>query len=369
LAFRKKALRSEITKEDRVARWVRQTFDDYGQPLRESVADLPRPRGTEVLVRVGHCGVCHSDLHLHDGYFDLGGGRKAELAGGRALPFTLGHEIEGAIEAAGPDAIEADIGARVVVYPWIGCGECRLCTSGDEHLCAKPRQIGIQVDGGYATHVLVPHPRYLLPYAPIPAALAGTYMCSGVTAYSSVQKLGSAADEGPILIVGLGGVGMMGLSFALARSKAPPIVVEIDPAKRAVALERGASAAFDPADANARKAVVAASGGGVAGAIDFVGSDKSAAFAYGALAKGGRLVVAGLIGGEMRLSVPTLPLRGVAIEGNYVGSLAEAKAMLALVREGKVQPIPVTTRPLNEAQTAMDDLRAGKTVGRTVLVP
>jgi D-arabinose 1-dehydrogenase-like Zn-dependent alcohol dehydrogenase len=115
--------------------------------------------------------------------------------------------------------------------------------------------------------------------------------------------------------------------------------------------------------------VVAASGGGVAGAIDFVGSDKSAAFAYGALAKGGRLVVAGLIGGEMRLSVPTLPLRGVAIEGNYVGSLAEAKAMLALVREGKVQPIPVTTRPLSEAQTAMDDLRAGKTVGRTVLVP
>ena len=352
-----------------MSRFVRQAFGDYGAPLSEAVGDLPAPQGSEVLVRVGHCGVCHSDLHLHDGYFDLGGGRKAELAGGRALPFTLGHEIEGTIEAAGPDASDVQAGRRVVVYPWIGCGACALCARGDEHLCARPRQIGVQVDGGYASHVIVPHPRYLLDYDPIPAAHAGPYMCSGVTAYSSVQKLGAAALEGPVLIVGLGGVGMMGLSFVLARSKQPPLVAEIDPAKRALALERGAAAAFDPADPAARKSVVAASGGGVAGAIDFVGSDKSASFAYGALAKGGRLVVAGLIGGEMKLSVPTLPLRGVAIEGNYVGSLAETKDMLALVRAGKVQPIPVQARPLSEAQAALDDLRAGRTVGRTVLVP
>lgn len=356
-------------REARVANWVRQAFQDYGQPLGETVTPLPAPAGTEVLVRVGHCGVCHSDLHLHDGFFDLGAGRKAELAGGRPLPFTLGHEIEGEIEAAGPDAAGAAPGRRAVVYPWIGCGECALCARGDEHLCPKPRQIGIQVDGGYASHVMVPHPRYLLDYDPIPAALAGTYMCSGVTAYSALRKLGAAADEGPVLLVGLGGVGMMGLSFALARSKHAPLVAEIDAAKRALALEQGAAAAFDPADAGARKGIMAASGGGVAGAIDFVGSDKSAAFAYGTLAKGGRLVVAGLLGGEMRLSVPTLPLRGVAIEGNYVGSLAEAREMLALVRAGKVQPIPVRTRPLKEAQAALDDLRAGRTIGRTVLVP
>lgn len=352
-----------------MARLVRQAFSDYGAPLRESAGELPEPQGSEVLVCVGHCGVCHSDLHLHDGYFDLGGGRKAELAGGRALPFTLGHEIEGTIEAAGPDAKDAKPGRRVAIYPWIGCGECATCKRGDEHLCARPRQIGIQVDGGYASHVMVPHPRYLLDYDPIPAALAGTYMCSGVTAYSSVMKLGPVADEGPVLIVGMGGVGMMGLAFVLARSKHAPIVAEIDPAKRAFALERGAGSALDPTDPAARKTVIAASSGGIMGAIDFVGSDKSAAFAYGALAKGGRLVVAGLIGGEMKLSVPTLPLRGVSIHGNYVGSLSEAKEMLALVRSGKVQSIPVQTRPLTEAQAALDDLRAGRTVGRQVLVP
>lgn len=71
----------------------------------------------------------------------------------------------------------------------------------------------------------------------------------------------------------------------------------------------------------------------------------------------------------MKLSVPTLPLKGVSIIGNYVGSLAEAKAMLALVKQGKILPIPVSTRPLAEAQEALDDLKAGKTVGRAVLVP
>lgn len=347
----------------------KQAFKDYGSPLTEISIDSPAPRGSEVLVRVGHCGVCHSDLHLHEGHFDLGGGRKLELAGGRALPFTLGHEIEGAIEAAGPEAKDAKIGRRVVVYPWIGCGECGLCKRGDEHLCLKPRQIGIQVDGGFATHVMVPHPRYLLDYDPTPAALAGSYMCSGLTAYSSIEKLGAAAKEFPVLIVGLGGVGMMGFSFLRARSKHPPVVADIDAKKREYAMENGAGAAFDPNDPATRKALMAVSNGGFAGAIDFVGADNTAALAYGVLAKGGKLVVAGLIGGEMKLSVPTLPLKGVSIIGNYVGSLAEAKAMLDLVRRGNVPPIPVSTRPLSEAQQALDDLKDGKTVGRAVLVP
>jgi D-arabinose 1-dehydrogenase-like Zn-dependent alcohol dehydrogenase len=277
----------------------REVFNDYGVPLCEAVSEVPAPKGSEVLVRVGHCGVCHSDIHLHEGFFDLGGGRKLELAGGRPLPFTLGHEIEGTIEAAGPDARDAHPGRKVVVYPWIGCGACAFCARGEEHLCLKPQQIGIQVDGGYATHVMVPHPRYLFEYDPIPAALAGTYMCSGVTAYSAVEKLGTAATDYPVLIVGLGGVGMMGFSFIKARSKHPPIVVEIDAKKREYALQNGAAAAFDPNDPGARKGIMAASNGGVLGAIDFVGSEKSASLGFGSLTKGGKIVLVGLIGGEI----------------------------------------------------------------------
>jgi D-arabinose 1-dehydrogenase-like Zn-dependent alcohol dehydrogenase len=352
-----------------VAKVVKQAFANYCVPLSETTSELPVPKGTEIIVRVGHCGVCHSDLHLHDGYFDLGAGRKLNLAGGQPLPFTLGHEIEGSIEAAGPDAKEVQTGRRVVVYPWIGCGECGLCKRGDEHLCAKPRQIGIQVDGGYASHVLVPHPRYLLDYEPIPPAIAGTYMCSGVTAYSSIAKLGGVLEQAPVLLIGLGGVGLMALAFLLAHTKHPPIVADVDEKKRALALQRGAAAAIDPGDPNARKAVFAAAGGGVAGAVDFAGTEASVTFALGTLGKGGRLVIAGLIGGQLNFPIPSFPLRGISIEGNYVGSLAEAKEMLAIVREGRVAPIPISVRPLGEAQAALDDLRSGHVVGRQVLVP
>ena len=140
----------------------RQSLIEYGEPLAGTECALPVPAGSEVLVRVSHCGVCHSDLHLQDGYFELGGGKQLDVRAGRELPFTLGHEIAGTVEGAGPDAQGVDAGQHTVVFPWIGCGDCALCEGGDEHLCNAPKALGITVDGGYATHVMVPHPRYLL---------------------------------------------------------------------------------------------------------------------------------------------------------------------------------------------------------------
>src|SRR6202049_3130361 len=98
----------------------REVFNDYGVPLCEAVSDRPAPRGSEVLVRVGHCGVCHSDLHLQDGYFALGGDKRLDITKDRALPFTLGHEIAGMIESAGEQVDDAIVGRRVAIYPWIG---------------------------------------------------------------------------------------------------------------------------------------------------------------------------------------------------------------------------------------------------------
>ena len=81
----------------------RQSLVAYGQPLCETVAECPSPRGGEVLVRIERCGVCHSDLHLQDGYFTLGADKKLDVSAGRTLPFTLGHEIAGVIERVGGD--------------------------------------------------------------------------------------------------------------------------------------------------------------------------------------------------------------------------------------------------------------------------
>jgi D-arabinose 1-dehydrogenase-like Zn-dependent alcohol dehydrogenase len=349
-----------------MTQFVRQSLTAYASPLCETVAEVPKPRGSEVVVRIRRCGVCHSDVHLQDGYFVLGPDKRLDVTAGRNLPFTLGHEIAGVIERAGPDAQGANAGQEVAVFPWIGCGTCPACAAGEENLCAAPRHLGVYVDGGFATHVMVPHPRYLLDYAPLPAPLAAAYMCSGLTAYAALKRLAKHAERGPALLVGLGGVGMMGLALARAMFPRPPIVAEIDPAKREAALAAGAAAAFDPADQGARKAILASTGG-VFAACDFVGSDRSLQFALGALAKGGKVVITGLIGGMYATPIAMFPLRAMTIEGTLVGTLEEAREMLALARAGKVPPVPIIDRPLKEAQATLDDLRNGRIVGRVVL--
>jgi len=344
----------------------RQSLVAYGQPLCETVVDCPTPRGSEVLVRIERCGVCHSDLHMQDGYFSLGGDKKLDVSAGRSLPFTLGHEIAGVIESAGGDASDAKIGSRVAVYPWIGCGVCPACLGGEENLCANPRHLGIAVDGGYATHVLVPHSRYLLDYAPLSPDFAGPLMCSGLTAYAALKRLANQPERGPVLLIGLGGVGMMGLAIARALLRTPPIVADIDAEKRNAALAAGAAQAYDPSDPQARKAVMAATGGLLA-ICDFVGSDKSLQFATGLLGRGGKVVVTGLLGGNFSIAAALFGIKAMTIEGTLTGTLTEARELLDLVRAKNIAPIPTRDRPLAQAQAALDDLRAGRVVGRTVL--
>ncbi len=229
-----------------------------------------------------------------------------------------------------------------------------------------PRHLGITVDGGYATHVLVPHPRYLIDYAPLSPSYAGALMCSGLTAYAALKRLADRAARAPLLLVGLGGVGLMGLALARAMYGTAPYVADIDAKKRDAALAAGAKEAFDPADANARKALLKASGG-IYAALDFAGSDKSLNFATGALAKGGKVVVTGLIGGGYSTAVAMFPLKAMTIEGTQTGTLAEARELIDLVREKNIAPPPIAERPLDQASATLDDLRAGKIVGRVVL--
>ncbi len=342
----------------------------YGAPLERIASARPEPAGDEVLLAVEACGVCHSDLHLADGYFDLGDARRLDLTGGRELPFTLGHEIAGAVVACGPDAAGVAVGDRRVVYPWIGCGGCPTCNAGDEHLCGAPRALGVTRAGGFADHVLVPHARYLFDPGPVGAAPAATCACSGLTAFGALRKVAARAPHLPhLLLVGLGGVGMAALGLAPSVVAAEMIAADVDAAKLDAAAARGAAGTVDASAADAVKQVRRRTGGGASAAIDFVGSAQSAAFALGALAPGGTLVVVGLFGGALKLSLPLLPLKQLTIRGSYVGSLPEMGELMTLVRDGAVAPLPIEERPLAEAQSALDDLRAGAVLGRVVLRP
>ncbi len=347
-----------------------QAVVEFGSPLKEIETPIPEPKGTEVLIEVHHAGVCHSDVHIHDGYFELGGGNRMPLK--LPLPHTMGHEIEGAVVATGPEASGVRSGARYAVFPWIGCGQCAACLRDEENLCVgRPRQLGCSpgIAGGYATHVLVPHPKYLLDYGNTAPQLAAAYMCSGLTAFGALKKVGDLGPEDRIVVLGCGGVGMMGIEFARALYKRGPIAADIIDAHLEAAKRGGAVAAYNSKAPGAAKQLLADSNGGAYAVVDFVGSESSFAFANSIVRRGGKIIIVGLFGGAMSMPLPMFPLRALTIEGSFVGSLAEAREMMRLVREGRVSPIPVHERPLADANRTLDDLRKGAIVGRVVLNP
>lgn len=344
----------------------------FGAPLTLQSEPTPVPNGREVLVRITGCGVCHSDVHLHEGSFDLGGGRKVDMTRALGLPRTLGHEIVGEVAALG-DGVgrgEAQVGEQRVVFPWIGCQQCPVCESGDEHLCNQPRALGVNCDGGYATHVLVPDPRYLFAFDGLDDGLAATYACSGLTAFGALKKAREAVKNGgDLLIIGAGGVGLSGVRMAEAVTGVKPIVADLDKAKWAAAREAGAKEIIDPSDADAGKTLYRMTNGGVAAAIDFVGAAASFTFGFNALRKSGRLVVVGLFGGSASLPVPMIPLKNATVMGSYVGNLEDMHELMALARSGKVPGLPLADRPLSDANEILSSLAAGEIVGRVVLRP
>ena len=344
---------------------------EFGAPLKEIESPTPVPTGTEVLLKVHNAGVCHSDVHIHDGYFDLGGGNKLPMANIQ-LPHTLGHEIEGEVVAVGPDAKDVRIGARYAAFPWIGCGKCPSCLRGEENICVGgPRQLGCNngCPGGYATHVIVPHPRYLIDYGNVDPALGAAYMCSGLTAFAAMKKVGKLGEKDQVLVLGCGGVGMMGVQFARALFGKGPLAADIVESHLEAAKKAGASATHNPSKDGEAKRLMAETGGGAYAVVDFVGSEKSFAFASQAVRRGGKIIIVGLFGGAMQMPLPMFPFRAIAIQGSMVGSLSDTQEMMKLVREGKVAPVPVTKRPLSAANQTLNDLREGKIVGRVVLTP
>ena len=342
--------------------------ETFGRPLARVLRDTPSPQGSEVLLEVKSCGVCHSDVHLHDGYFALGEGNRLDLTRSVQPPRTLGHEIAGNVVAIGADVQGLAIGARRVVYPWIGCGRCSLCAAGSEHLCGAPCALGVNRDGGFADHVLVPHPKYLLEFEPLAEDQACTFACSGLTAYSALKKLPPLGTGDSLLVIGAGGVGLSGIRLARRMVEARLIVAELDRAKWEIARAAGADEVIDPGADGALKALLKATGG-VAAAIDFVGAASTFEFGFGALRKAGRLVCVGLFGGSTPLLPVTLALKAVSITGSYVGSLQEMHELMAIARSGTLPMLPVSTQPLAGANQALEDLKAGRIRGRTILHP
>lgn len=340
----------------------------WGQPLKKAERETPKPVGAEVLLKLKYCGVCHSDVHIRDGYFELGGGKRLPMSERNMnLPATLGHEPYGTIVAAGPEAGVVPIGDDRLVYPWTGCGACARCLEDLDNFCMAARCVGLQRPGGYADHLLVPHPRYLVDARGIDPVWAATLSCSGLASYSAVSKLGSIPREEWVAVVGAGGLGLSAISMLRAIGHERVVVVDIDNGRLKAAENAGAAAVINSHEADAAAKVKKNTNGSLWGAVDLVGTTETASFSLGLLRKGGRLILVGLYGGEIPLSIVSTIMRAITIQGSHLGSLAELKAVVALARAGKLQPIPIQKRPLMEVNRTLDELKAGAVVGRIVL--
>lgn len=340
------------------------TLTAYGRPLDLVCQAEEEPRGTEVLIQVTRCGVCHTDVSIQKGYYELGGGKRYNMTErGMNPPIVLGHEIAGRLIAKGDEANDVDIGKSYAVYPWIGCGNCATCESGQENFCTSPRFHGLQRAGGHAERIVVPHPRYLVDIEGIDPGLAATYACSGLTSFGAIRKLGARAQSGNVLLIGAGGLGQSALSIALALGFERITVADIDPVKRQLALQAGAIKVIDPN--NPADCSIA---GTFVGVIDFVGNAQSASLGIEALSRGGAYVIVGLLGGQIELSLPPLALRPIAIVGSLTGTLSEFRELIDLAKTGRLRPTELELVPRSLTNDAVDRVREGRTRGRLVLV-
>lgn len=341
---------------------------EWGKSLQQRIRETPKPQGTEVLLKLKYCGVCHSDVHIREGYFDLGGGKRFHMSErGMKPPVTLGHEPFGTVIAAGPQAGDAPIGQDRLVCPWIGCGHCVRCQEGQDNHCMAQRYVGIQLAGGYADHLLIPHPRYLVDATGIDPAWAATLSCSGLTSYSAIRQLDAIPRDEWVAVMGAGGLGLQAINILRGVGHDRVVAVDIDARKLPAAQAAGATACVDASQADAAEQIRRHAGGPIYGAIDLVGSNETASLALAVLRKGGRLILVGLYGGEIPVSTTIMVQRALMIRGSNVGTVAELKEVVALARAGKLQQIPIEKRPLAEVSRTLDELKAGKITGRVVL--
>jgi len=339
------------------------------KPLQVLEIETPKPKDVEVLVKVKAVGVCHSDLHLWEGGYDTGDGFMKVTDRGVKFPVTPGHEIVGTITEVGGAVQGFGVGDDVLVYPWIGCGICVACRIGNDNLCDAPRSLGVFQDGGYAEYVLVPHFKFLAKVSGIELESAASLACSGLTAYTAIKKSGANSQHN-MVIFGAGGLGLMGVQIARAITNANIICVDIDEAKLAAAKEFGADHTVNSKDPEAvQKIMSICNGKGAECVIDFVNAPPTVKMGLAVIRKRGNMILVGLFGGSIEISLVTIPLKAITIQGAYTGNYNDMLELLGLAKRGVINPIISKRYSLADANNALEDLKARKILGRAVINP
>jgi alcohol dehydrogenase, propanol-preferring len=336
--------------------------------------DIPKAKGSQVIVKVHSSGVCHSDIHLWEGgYQGLDGQFLKASDRGVSYPLTPGHEIAGTVESLGEEAAKEaiDKNEKVIVYPWIGEGLCPACRVGQENLCDKPRSLGVYTDGGYAEYVLVPSYKYLVKIGDkLDIDRAATLTCSALTAYGAVKNANLKPGDNAVIVGAGGGLGLMAVQLAKAVTGARIIAMDLDLEKLKVAKENGADDTVSPKEGDPVKRVMEMTDKlGADVVIDFVNASKTVETDMQILRRRARVVLVGLFGGELRLGLVTMPTRAYKLIGSYTGSLSDLIELVSLAKRGVIKPVVSNRFKLDQATEALQMLKDGKILGRGVINP
>ena len=344
---------------------------EVNEPLEVTQLETPKPKGSQVLIKVESSGVCHSDIHLWEGgYEGIGGQLLKTTDRGVKYPLTPGHEIAGIVDSLGEETEGFTKNEKVLVYPWIGEGVCPACRIGQENLCDKPRSLGVYRDGGYAEYVLVPSYKYLLRIDDgMDTNASATLSCSALTAYGAVKNTNLKPNDN-VVIIGAGGLGLMAVQLAKAITGAKIIVTDLDDEKLRVAKKNGADNVINSKKEDPVKAVLELTDKvGADAVIDFVNASKTVETDMQLLRRRARVVLVGLFGGELKLSLVTMPTRAYKLIGSYTGTLNDMVELVSLATRGVINPVVSDTYKLNQATEALSKLKDGKIIGRAVINP
>ena len=339
------------------------------KPLQINEIVLPNPNGNQVIIKVKSTGVCHSDLHLWEGGYDTGDGFMKVTDRGVKFPVTPGHEVVGTVEQIGDSVEGVNIGDLVLVYPWIGCEQCPTCQNGDTNLCESPKSLGVFQNGGYAEYVLVPNSKFLAKINNLDPDAAASLACSGLTAFTAIKKALVNKPEN-ILIVGAGGLGLMGVQIAKALTNSNIICADLDDEKLNSAKKLGATHIVNTKEPDAIKEIMSiCNEKGVDSIIDFVNAPPTVKMDLSIIRKRGNIVLVGLFGGSIDLSLVSIPLKAITIQGAYTGNYNDMIELIQLAESGVINPIVSKHYTLDEANIALEDLKNRKIIGRAVINP
>ena len=333
----------------------------YKEPLKLDEVDEPRADGPlDVIVRIGAAGLCRTDLHIQEGQW-------ADKSGVK-LPYTLGHENAGRVHEVGSAVSNVAVGDTVIVHPYITCGQCGPCRSGDDMHCLNGSFPGIDRDGGFADF-LKTSSRSVVKLDPSLqpkdiAALAD----AGLTAIHAVKKAIPVLGPGArVVVIGAGGLGHIGIQCLKAMTAAEIIVIDPSDAALSLARELGSDHAIKVDGTQVDQVKQLTDGLGAEAIIDFVGEKGAIEDGIEMVRDGGFYYVIGY--GE-NIDIPTIDVisREISFIGNLVGTYRDLQDLMTLTAQGKVT-LHTTTYPLDAINDAMADLDGGRLPGRGILIP